>query len=287
MKPICYISSILLLAFPFVIYKSGVLSILPLEYCRTFATIVFGAFIATLAIAINAGSSAQNLSKDFPLTFRLAAQFRTPLLMFIVIPLSFITRLHNSFSAWYGIHVAALATTSHEDRVAYIVSQIKEWNKNGRKSKLRTARANWKAMSTKLSSNKQNEGKIEMPNMSHILKVDIENMTITAEPQVTMGQITHHLVPQGYALLIQVEMESITIGGVSMGFGMETNSHIIGFFQESVVGYEIVTSDGNVVKVTKESDSDLFYALPWSVGSIGFLVSVTAKITKVFIFDRC
>ena len=43
-----------------------------------------------------------------------------------------------------------------------------------------------------------------------------------------MGQITHLLVPQGFALQIQVEMESITIGGISMGFGMETNSHTVG-----------------------------------------------------------
>jgi Delta24-sterol reductase len=68
---------------------------------------------------------------------------------------------------------------------------------------------------------------------------------------------------------------------VSMGFGMETNSHVIGFFQESVVAYEIVTSTGEVVNVSKESDPELFYALPWSCGTIGFLASVTVRISKV------
>jgi delta24-sterol reductase len=98
---------------------------------------------------------------------------------------------------------------------------------------------------------------------------------------VTMGQITHRLVPLGYALQIQVEMESITIGGVSMGFGMETNSHRIGFFQESVVEYELVTPDSKCVKVNAKTDPELFYALPWSCGTIGFLTAVTVKITKV------
>jgi len=66
-----------------------------------------------------------------------------------------------------------------------------------------------------------------------------------------------------------------------MGFGMETNSHRIGFFQESVLAYEIITSTGEVVKVTKESDPKLFYALPWSCGTIGFLASVTVRIMKI------
>ena len=109
-------------------------------------------------------------------------------------------------------------------------------------------------------------------------------MTICCEPSVTMGQITQHLLPKGLALLIQVEMESITIGGVSMGFGMETNSHLIGFFQESVVEYEIINPQGEVMKINKENDPELFYALPWSCGTLGFLVSVTVKISKVLFF---
>eukprot|EP01042_Synura_sphagnicola_P006610 gene6610-8454_t len=103
---------------------------------------------------------------------------------------------------------------------------------------------------------------------------------MTAEPAVSMGQITSYLVPRGYALLIQVEMESLTIGGLSMGFGMETNSHIAGFFQESVVAYELVTSEGEVIHVTAVTDPELFYALPWSCGTIGFLTAVTVKIIK-------
>ena len=122
---------------------------------------------------------------------------------------------------------------------------------------------------------------IKTENLTHILNVDAENMTITAEPGVTMGRITNHLLPKGLALLIQVEMESITIGGVAMGFGMETNSHVSGFFQESVVAYELVTASGEVVQVDKDSDPELFYALPWSCGTIGFLVSVTVRLCKV------
>lgn len=281
MKPICYFSSAVVLgiaakALWWVIenYSSCL--------CLRAAIIFIGtALFATLCIAIAAGSSAQTLSKDFPLQFRLAAQFRTPLLMFIVVPLSFIRNLHLSIIAKYRDIMRDKPSSSHEERVAAIVKQIKDWNAAGRKTKLRTARPNWQSMSTKLSSNKGESGKISMGDMTHILRVDEEAMELTAEPSVTMGQISHHLVPKGLALQIQVEMESITIGGVSMGFGMETNSHRIGFFQESVLAYEIITSTGDVIKVTKESDPKLFYALPWSCGTIGFLASVTVRIMKI------
>ena len=61
-----------------------------------------------------------------------------------------------------------------------------------------------------------------------------------------MGELTHALMPHGLALQTHVEMESITIGGVACGFGIETNSHKVGLFQESVLAYEMVDANGKV-----------------------------------------
>lgn len=169
----------------------------------------------------------------------------------------------------------------HTVRVESIQKQVKAWDKSGRNGVLRTARQNWASMSTKLASNKGSACKVAVGEMSQILKVDLEAETVTCEPGVTMGQLTHKLVPMGYSLCVQVEMESITIAGVAMGFGMETNSHTQGLFQETVVEYEIVNSVGEVVKVTEESDNELFRAMPWSYGTLGFLTAITARIHKV------
>ena len=45
-------------------------------------------------------------------------------------------------------------------------------------------------------------------------------------------------------------MESITIGGIACGFGIETNSHKVGLFQESVLAYEMVDANGKVITLT-------------------------------------
>jgi delta24-sterol reductase len=71
----------------------------------------------------------------------------------------------------------------------------------------------------------------------------------------------------GYQLAIQVEMEDLTIGGLCMGLGMETNSHTLGLIQETVVAFEIVLANGDFMRVTKDSNPELFYALPWSHGA--------------------
>lgn len=63
---------------------------------------------------------------------------------------------------------------------------------------------------------------------------------------------------------------------------MTTYSHKVGLYQEAIVSYEVVTADGNVITVTDSNEhSDLFYCLPWSHGTLGFLVGLTLRIVKV------
>jgi len=97
---------------------------------------------------------------------------------------------------------------------------------------------------------------------------------------VTMGELTDVLCPRGLALQTHIEMESITLGGVAMGFGIETNSHRYGLFQESVVAYEFVDSHATRRSVTAASDPATFYAMPWSHGTLGFLTRLTVKLVR-------
>lgn len=67
-----------------------------------------------------------------------------------------------------------------------------------------------------------------------------------------------------------------------MGTGMSTHSHKVGLYHETIVSYEVVLADGSLVTATAHNEySDLFKALPWSHGSLGFLVALTLKIVKI------
>lgn len=65
-----------------------------------------------------------------------------------------------------------------------------------------------------------------------------------------------------------------------MGTGIETSSHKFGLFQHICRAFEIILCDGSIVKCTKENDPDLFYAIPWSHGTLGFLLSVEIQIVS-------
>ncbi len=248
-------------------------------------------------------ASPTGLSAEYPLKFRIMAQLRTPLMVFIVVPLSFARWFFNRaklFLAPIFFRSAKIGSEelrkAHQKRVQTIVDQVHEWRREGKTRKMRTARPNWAAMSTKLDSNKGKSFRVKIGHLNHILELDLqgdgikgspyETPTITVEPGVTHGMITDLLLPMGYALEVQVEMENITIGGNAMGLGMETNSHLYGLFQETVTRYEIVAASGKVHDVTEESDPELFHTLPWSHGSIGFLTAVTVRGCVCYYIDR-
>ena len=246
-------------------------------------------FVVAVVVGTALAGSGSNasLSKEFPWQFRLAAALRTPVLMFIVIPLSYIQGLRRTYRTWRSGRLRAAEgeaaiMAKHEANVQAIIAKLKAWNQAGRPGRLRTARPSWASMSTKLGSGKDVDTyKIEIRQMNSILAVDKEALTVTAEPSVTMGELTHALMPHGLALQTHVEMESITIGGVACGFGIETNSHRVGLFQESVLAYDLVDADGNVHHVTETSDPELFFAIPWSAAVPGPHAAPTPPLTNL------
>lgn len=63
---------------------------------------------------------------------------------------------------------------------------------------------------------------------------------------------------------------------------MSTHSHKAGLYHETITSYEVVLGDGSLVTATCDNEhSDLFKALPWSHGSLGFLVALTLRIVKI------
>ena len=56
----------------------------------------------------------------------------------------------------------------------------------------------------------------------------------------------------------------------------------IGLYQEGVLSYDVVLGNGDLVTATADNEySDLYHALPWSHGTLGFLVALEIKIIKI------
>ncbi|CAI2356693.1 unnamed protein product [Caenorhabditis sp. 36 PRJEB53466] len=203
-----------------------------------------------------------------------------------LLPLSFIFEHVYAVRNWI-VHTVNSAPGAHLRKVQVICDEVKEWNENGKKSKMVNARPGWQSMSFRFPTYKDNATKISTDKLFDILDLDEEKMTVKVQPGVTMGQLSNYLIPRGYTLPVLPELDDLTIGGLINGCGVESGSFKYGMFQHICVSYEIVDADGNFRSLipdsaakTKEAkqDTSWFYAIPWSHGTICFLVSATIKI---------
>lgn len=140
-----------------------------------------------------------------------------------------------------------------------------------------TARPGWQTMSFRKPLYKATMTQIRC-NLIDILEIDRQKQTVRCEPLATMGQISATLAKLGWTIAIVPELDDLTVGGLVMGTGVESSSHIYGLFQHICLSYELVLADGSVVTCSRDDNPDLFYAIPWSYGTLGFLTSVEIKI---------
>ena len=170
----------------------------------------------------------------------------------------------------------------HDQRVQAVQEQVQRWAQQpeAQRRPMCTDRAPWVNLSTRFVDKKALH-RIRLGNLRSILKIDPERRTVTTEPLVTVGEITRELEKHGYMLAVTLEVEDATVGGLAMAVGMTTHSHKVGLYQETVVAYEVVCADGRVVTATAQEHADLFGALPWSHGTLGFLVGLTLQIIPI------
>ncbi|ETW04537.1 hypothetical protein H310_03771 [Aphanomyces invadans] len=217
------------------------------------------------------------------LTAHVLINYRWVFVCFFLLPLSFF------YDIWYYlrnkvIFYANSAPTKHTERVRQVQEQVLKWNKDGRKAPMCTARPGWQNISYRRGLYKKTLSNIKI-NMMDVLKVDTAAKSVWVEPLVTMGQLSATLSPLGWCLAIVPELDDLTVGGLVMGTGIETSSHRYGLFQHICTSYELVLADGSVVTCSKDVNPDLFYAVPWSYGTLGFLTAVEIQIvpTKQFV----
>ncbi|XP_034036341.1 delta(24)-sterol reductase [Thalassophryne amazonica] len=193
-----------------------------------------------------------------------------------LLPLSVLFDVYYYLRAWLILKMYS-APKLHDQRVRDIQRQVREWKKAGGNTYMCTGRPGWLTVSLRVGKYKKSYKNI-MINLMDILDVDTKRQVLRVEPLVNMGQVTALLNSIGWTLPVLPELDDLTVGGLVMGTGIESSSHIYGLFQHICVAYELVLANGSVIRCTEEENSDLFHAVPWSCGTLGFLVAAEIKI---------
>ena len=193
-----------------------------------------------------------------------------------LLPASALYSAYSSARNLIAFHLSS-APAKHEQKVQKVIRQIEDWKKDGGVEKLCTARSGWKTMSEMVPKYKLNHRKIDV-GLYDILEISVQSQTVKVEPLATMGQISRNLISKGWTLAVVPELDDLTVGGLIMGFGIESSSHKYGLFQFICASFDLVSADGQCLRCSPSENADLFYLIPWSHGTLGFLVAAELKI---------
>ncbi|MDX1410070.1 MAG: FAD-binding oxidoreductase, partial [Saprospiraceae bacterium] len=110
---------------------------------------------------------------------------------------------------------------------------------------------------------------------AHAQWVEVEGMT----PYMDLVDAT---LPHGVMPCVVPQLRSITIGGAISGVGIESSSFKYGLVHESILDMDVLTGNGDVVTCSADNaHSDLFYGLPNSYGTLGYVLKLRAKTIPV------
>lgn len=210
-------------------------------------------------------------------------KFRWILVIFVVLPISFTFDLLT----YLGDKVSESKSykrrqEEHDKNVDKVIKRLKERDP-ARDGLVCTARKPYISVGMRnVDYKRARHFEVDLSAFRNILDIDKERMIARVEPLVNMGQITRVTVPMNVSLAVVAELDDLTVGGLINGYGIEGSSHIYGLFADTVVSYEIILSDGTLVKATADNEyADLFYSIPWSQGTLGLLVAAEIKLIHV------
>jgi FAD/FMN-containing dehydrogenase len=123
--------------------------------------------------------------------------------------------------------------------------------------------------------------RLDLSKFVHVLEVNTAEMWCDIEASATFETYVDGTLSYGVAPLVVPELRTITVGGAIVGIGIESSSFKYGFFHEGLIEADILLASGDVVTVKPEGQySDLFYAIPNSLGSFGYLLRLRLRVQK-------
>lgn len=123
--------------------------------------------------------------------------------------------------------------------------------------------------------------KLDVRTFNNILAIDGERATIDVEGMCSFGALVDATLAAGLLPPVVPQLKSITVGGSISGLGIESSSFRYGLVHETVEELEVLLGTGEVVVATPDNEySDLFFGLPNSYGTLGYVLRVRTKAVK-------
>ena len=116
---------------------------------------------------------------------------------------------------------------------------------------------------------------------NYFLNFDEANGLLHIEAGVLLSEILSVFVPKGWFLKITPGTKLITVGGAIASDVHGKNHHIEGCFSECLEMFNLMLPDGEIVKCSKQENSELFKATCGGMGLTGVILDAQISLKKI------
>ena len=115
--------------------------------------------------------------------------------------------------------------------------------------------------------------RISLRDFNHVLSIDTAAQTVEVEGLTTYEQVVRFCLGHGSLPLVAPELKHITVGGATVGIGIESTCFRYGFVHDGLLEADVLLPSGEIVTVRPDNEhADLFAALPNSYGTLGYIL---------------
>jgi FAD/FMN-containing dehydrogenase len=120
---------------------------------------------------------------------------------------------------------------------------------------------------------------VSLAGFNRVIDVDAERSTLDVEGLATFETIVNATLARGLLPLVSPELKHITIGGATVGIGIESSCFRHGFVHDSLIEAEVLLPGGRIVLARPDNEhADLFRALPNSYGTLGYILRAKIRL---------
>jgi FAD/FMN-containing dehydrogenase len=120
--------------------------------------------------------------------------------------------------------------------------------------------------------------KLDVRALNEVIQVDTDRQVVEVEGMTTYADLVDACLARDCMPMVVPQLKSITIGGAVSGIGIESTSFRYGLPHETVKRMEVLLASGEIVDCSPDNaHSDLFFGIPNSYGTLGYILKLEAR----------